>query len=163
MLVTLSCGRVQNEPEEMTIVRCWDLTARARRGGKIRPQIAASIIVGRCADCTPPYIATPDARIIAFVHTERKLVLCDTNTGTYSELASGKMGSSAKLALSPDGQWVAVAREDSEVNEGVIDLWSVSTGQVIQKLYHPWQISALHFADKQLMVGLTDGTLQVWE
>ena len=162
-LVTLSCGRVQNEPEEMTIVRCWDLTARTRRGGKVRPQIVASIIVGRCADCTPPYVATPDARMIAFVHTGCKLLLCDTSTGTYSELASGKMGSSAKLALSPDGQWVAVAREDSEMNEGVIDLWSVSTGQVIQKLYHPWQISTLHFADKQLMVGLTDGTLQVWE
>ncbi len=49
-------------------------------------------------------------------------------------------------------QWVAVAREDSEVNEGVIDLWSIAQGQIIQKLYHPWQISALHFANEQLIV-----------
>jgi hypothetical protein len=56
-----------------------------------------------------------------------------------------------------------VAREDSEVNEGVIDVWSTSTNQVVQKLYHPWQISALHFADKQLVVALTDGSIQIWE
>jgi WD40 repeat protein len=122
--------------------------------------------------------------MIAFVSTGRKILLCDTTTGTYSEIASGTMGGSAKLALSPDGQWLAVAREDSEVNEGVIDLWSISTGQIVQKLYHPWQISALHFTAQrlasqtandagassaqtvsktQLVVALTDGTIQVWE
>jgi WD40 repeat protein len=72
------------------------------------------------------------------------------------------MGSSAKLAISPDQQWLAVAREDSEVNEGVIDLWSITTGQILQKFYHPWQISALYFADRQLVVALTDGTIQIW-
>ena len=73
------------------------------------------------------------------------------------------MGASSKLAISPDTQWVAVAREDSEVNEGVIDLWSIAQGQIIQKLYHPWQISALHFANEQLIVALTDSTIQVWK
>jgi WD40 repeat protein len=106
---------------------------------------------------------TPDASTIAFVHAGRKIRLCETPTGTYSELSSGTMGGSSRLALSPDGQWAAVAREDSEINEGVIDMWSVSTGQIIQKFYHPWQISALHFIDKQLVVALTDGTRQLWE
>jgi WD40 repeat protein len=73
------------------------------------------------------------------------------------------MGGNSRLAISPDGEWLAVAREDSEVNEGVIDLWSTATGQIIQKFYHPWQISALHFADKQLVVAQTDGTIQVWQ
>ena len=73
------------------------------------------------------------------------------------------MGGSSKLALSLDGQWAAVAREDSEVNEGVVDLWSISTGQVMQKFYHPWQISALRFAERQLLIALTDGTIQIWE
>lgn len=73
------------------------------------------------------------------------------------------MGGSAKLALSPDAQWLAVAREDSEVNEGVVDLWSTAQGQIVQKLYHPWQISALHFSEKHLIVALTDGTIQVWQ
>ena len=72
-------------------------------------------------------------------------------------------GGTARRAISPDGQWLAVAREDSEVNEGVIDLWSVDTNQVIQKLYHPWQISALHFAEKQLAIALTDGTIHIWQ
>ena len=35
-------------------------------------------------------------------------------------------------------------------------------GQLVQKLYHPWQISALHFAEQQLLVALTDGTIQLW-
>ncbi|HZU04094.1 MAG TPA: WD40 repeat domain-containing protein, partial [Ktedonobacteraceae bacterium] len=153
---------VPNEQQEMAIVRRWDLTARTRTG-KPRPQIATSVLVGRCADCTPPYALTPDANTIAFVHAGRKIRLCETATGTYSELSSGTMGSSSRLALSPDAQWAAVAREDSEVNEGVIDLWSVSTGQIVQKFYHPWQISALHFTDKQLVVALTDGTIQLWE
>jgi len=161
-LVTLSCAQVPNEQQEMAIVRRWDLASRAR-AGKPRPQIATSVLVGRCADCTPPYALTPDARTIAFVHAGRKIRLCATATGTYSELSSGTMGGSSRLALSPDAQSVAVAREDSEVNEGVIDLWSISTGQIIQKFYHPWQISTLHFTDKQLVVALTDGTIQIWE
>jgi hypothetical protein len=161
-LVTLSCARVAGEQQEMAIVRRWDLTSRSR-SGKPRPQITTSVLVGRCADCTPPYALTPDASTIAFVHAGRKVRLCETATGTYSELSSGSMGGSSRLALSPDGQWAAVAREDSEVNEGVIDVWSVSTGQIIQKFYHPWQISALHFAPKQLIVALTDGTIQVWK
>jgi len=160
-LVTLSCAHVPNEVQEMAIVRRWDLRMRTRQG-TIRPQIAASVLVGRCTDCTPPYVATPDAGIIAFVYGGQKLRICDTNTGTYSELLSGAMGSSSKLALSPDAQFAAVAREDSEVNEGVVDLWSIATGQIVQKFYHPWQISALYFADKQLYVALTDGTIQIW-
>lgn len=161
-LLTLSCGNVPNERQEMAVIRRWDLTTRSRTG-RVKPQIAASVLVGSCADCAPPYAVTPDTKTVAFVHTGKKIRLCDTLAGTYNELLSGTMGGSAKLALSPDTQWVAIAREDSEVNEGVIDLWSTGTGQVIQKLYHPWQVSALHFANKQLVVALTDGTIQIWE
>jgi hypothetical protein len=162
-LVTLSCAQMPHEQHHMVLVRRWDLTAKGRLSSKTRPQIVSSIVIGRCEDCTLPYAITPDATMIAFVSTGRKILLCDTVTGTYSEIASGAMGGSAKLALSPDAQWLAVAREDSEVNEGVIDLWSVSTGQVVQKLYHPWQISTLHFAALRLAVALTDGTIQIWE
>lgn len=160
-LVTLSCAHLSDDQREMALVRRWNLEAKTRLG-KIRPQIVSSIVVGSCAECGPPYAATPDGRMVAFVQEGRKLRLCDTIEGTYSELISGVMGGSSRLALSPDGEWVAIAREDSEVNEGVIDLWSVGTGQVIQKLYHPWQVSALHFTGKQLLVALTDGTIQVW-
>ena len=160
-LITLSCAHLPHEQQEMAIVRRWNLAAKGRLSRQ-RPQISASIIVGRCADCSAPYATTPDGRVVAFVYEGKKVRLCDTLENTYSELASGTMGSSSRLALSPDGAWAAVAREDSEVNEGVVDLWSVSTGQIVQKLYHPWQISALHFAGKQLVVALTDGTIQQW-
>ena len=162
-LLTLSCAHVPGETQEMAIVRTWNLSNKARLGGRLRPQITSSILLGRCADCTPPYAITPDTRILAFVYTGQKILVCDTTTGVYTEFASGTMGSSSRIAISPDGQWLAVAREDSEVNEGVIDLWSITTGQVMQKLYHPWQISTIHFAEKQLLVALTDGTIQVWE
>ena len=160
-LVTLSCARLPDDQQEIAIVRRWNLAAKTRLG-KTRPQIVSSIVVGGCAQCGPPYATTPDGKMVAFVQEGRKLRLCDTVEGTYSELLSGVMGGSSRLALSSDGEWVAIAREDSEVNEGVIDLWSVGTGQVIQKLYYPWQISALHFVGKQLVVALTDGTIQVW-
>jgi WD40 repeat protein len=164
-LLTLSCAHVPAEQNEMVIMRRWDLYAPARKrfGGKTQPQIKVSLVAGLCADCTPPYAVTPDTRTLAFVYAGKMIRLHDTLAGTFSELNSGSMGASARLAISPDGYWVAVAREDSEVNEGVIDLWSASQGQVIQKLYHPWQISALHFAEKQLIVALTDGTVQIWE
>lgn len=162
-LVTLSCAHLSKEEQEMAIVRRWDLTAKARLGGKLRPQIASSILVGRCSECSPPYAVTPDTNVIAFAFGGNQLRVCDTRSGTYSELGTGQMGSSARLAISPDGQLAAVAREDSEINEGVIDVWSVTTGQIIQKLYHPWPVSALHFAEKQLVVALTDGTIQIWE
>lgn len=162
-LLTLSCAQVPHEQQQMVIVRGWDLTAKERLGRKRRPQILTALEVGSCADCTPPYATTPDAGVVAFAYTGQKLRICDISAGTYSELLSGTMGSSSKLALSPDAQWAAIAREDSEINEGVIDIWSVTTGQVVQKLYHPWQISALHFTEKRLIVALTDGTIQVWE
>lgn len=162
-LLTLSCAHVPGEADEMAVVRRWDLTARTRMSGKARPQITSSVLIGRCAEYTPPYAVTPNATTLALVYSGHKVRLYDTLSGTYSEVPGGTMGGSAKLALSPDGQWLAVAREDSEVNEGVVDLWSTVQGQIVQKLYHPWQISALHFSEKHLIVALTDGTIQVWQ
>ncbi len=165
-LLTLSCAHVAEEREEMVVIRRWDLTGKARFGGKsgkIRPQISASVLAGRCADCSPPYTFTPDARMLAFVHAAKNIRIYDSSNGTYIELTSGTMGGSSRLAISPDGQYLAVAREDSEINEGVVDLWSVSRGQLVQKFYHPWQISALHFGDRRLLVALTDGTIQLWQ
>ncbi|GAC1307404.1 MAG: hypothetical protein NVSMB27_45450 [Ktedonobacteraceae bacterium] len=161
-LLTLSCAHVPGEESEMAVLRRWDLTAHTRFGGRPRPQISASVVIGDCADYTPPYAVTPSADILAVVYSRHKIRLYDTMLGTFIELPSGTMGGSAKLAISPDAQWLAVAREDSEVNEGVIDLWSISDGRIVQKLYHPWQISTLHFTEKQLLVALTDGTIQVW-
>jgi DnaJ domain len=164
-LLTLSCAHVPGEQNEMVIMRRWDLYAptRKRFGGKTQPQISTSLLAGLCADCAPPYAATPDTRTLAFVYSGKKIRLYDTVSGTYSELNSGSMGASSRLAISPNAQWVAVAREDSEANEGVIDLWSAGEGQIVQKLYHPWQISVLHFAGNQLIAALTDGTVQVWK
>jgi WD40 repeat protein len=162
-LVTLSCAQLPDEPHQLLIVRRWDLTTRTRLGSKPRPQIAISLALGRCADGTPPYAVSPDASTIVYVSMHNKLLICDTATGTFTEFVSGTMGSSARLAISPDQQWLAVAREDSEINEGVIDLWSIPTGQILQKFYHPWQVSALYFADHQLVVALTDGTIQIWQ
>ena len=162
-LLTLSCAQVPHEQQQMAIVRSWDLTTRTKLGGKLQPQIRQALLVGTCADCTPPYAVNPDANMLAFVSGGNTIRICDINAGNYSELASGLMGGSSRMALSPDGTWLAVAREDSEVNEGVIDLWSVTTGQIMQKFYHPWQISALHFAEKHLIVALTDGTIQIWQ
>ncbi|MBA2287940.1 MAG: DnaJ domain-containing protein [Ktedonobacteraceae bacterium] len=162
-LLTLSCAHTPQSTEETIIVRRWDLTARPRFSNKARPRITSSVLAGLCADCTPPYAVTPDAAMLAFSYAGQKVRIQDTSSGTYNELASGTMGGSSRLAISDDAQWVAAAREDSEVNEGVIDLWSVAEGRIVQKLYHPWQISALHFAGQRLIVALTDGTIQVWE
>jgi len=161
-LLTLSCGHLPGEANEMAVVRRWDLTARARFGGKPQPRIDASVVIGSCGDYTPPYAFTSNIGTLALVYTGHKVRVYDTAGGTYNELPCGTMGGSAKMAISPGAHWLAVAREDSEINEGVIDLWSTSEGRIVQKLYHPWQISALHFAEKQLIVALTDGTIQLW-
>ena len=162
-LLTLSCANVAGETEQMIVIRRWNLTTRSRFGGKLRPQIATSIVAGRCADCEPPYAVTPDGRTLAYATAHHKVQLCDTTNGLFNEVPSGGMGGSARMAISPDAQWLAIAREDSEVNEGVVDLWSVATAQLVQKLYHPWQISALHYAQQQLIVAQTDGTIQIWK
>jgi WD40 repeat protein len=163
-LLTLSCAHVPGEQPEMVIIRRWDIQARARSRfrDRVQPQITGSLIAGLCAECTPPYASTPDLRTLAFVHAGRTIRLQDTVTGTFSELPSGSMGASSRLAISPDVRWAAVAREDSELNEGVIDLWSVESGQIAQKFYHPWQISALHFTEGHLLAALTDGTISIW-
>lgn len=161
-LLTLSCAHVPEEHGELAVARTWGLTSRGRFGSKPRPQIAISVLAGLCADCTPPYVATPDAGTLAFVFDKNKLRVYNMEQGTYTELDSGAMGASGRLAISANGQWLAVAREDSEVNEGVVDLWSVPQARLVQKFYHPWQISALCFSEEQVVVSLTDGTVQIW-
>lgn len=162
-LLTLSCANVPEASEQMIVLRRWDLTSKTRFRSKLRPQISIAITAGLCSECAPPYVLTADTRTLAFVHADRAVRLHDTFAGTYSELASGPMGASSRLAISPTGQRVAIAREDSEVNEGVIDLWQAGKGQIIQKLYHPWQVCALHFAGENLIAALTDGTIQIWK
>ena len=164
-LLTLSCAHVPGEQKELVVIRRWDAQARARSRlrERPRPHITSSLIAGLCADCTPPYAVTPDTHTLAFVYAGTAIRLHDTVTGTFSELQCGTMGASSRLAISPDAQWVAVAREDSEINEGVIDLWSVGNDAIAQKFYHPWQISAVSFAEGCLLVALTDGTIQVWK
>ncbi|GAC1385820.1 MAG: hypothetical protein NVSMB33_15110 [Ktedonobacteraceae bacterium] len=162
-LVTLSCAHIAGEEKEMAVVRRWNLTTRVRFGKQISPQITVSIVIGRCADYTPPYAVSADSNTLALVYSGHKVRLYDTVHGTFIELPCGTMGGSAKMAISGDAQWLAVAREDSEVNEGVVDLWSTSQGRIVQKFYHPWQVSALHFTAENLIVALTDGTLQAWE
>ncbi|GCE47417.1 DnaJ-like protein [Thermosporothrix hazakensis] len=161
-LLTLSCAQIPGEKQQKVILRRWDLTARGRFGGP-RPHIDISLDVGDCAACAPPYAVTPDARMVAFGFAGNQLRICDSTNGTFSDLPSGTMGSSARLAFSSDGQWIAIAREDSEINEGVIDLWHAATGQLVQKFYHPWQISSLYFSERQLFVALTDGTIYTWK
>lgn len=162
-LLTFSCAHVPGEHGEMAVARLWNLEARARFGKALRPQITASVVLGHCSDYSPPYAATRDARMLALVFEGNKVRVFDLISRAFSEVASGSMGGSAKMALSPDARWLAVAREDSEVNEGVIDLWSVQDGLLAQKLYHPWQISALHFAETPLVVALTNGTIHIWK
>ena len=162
-LLTLSCANVPHEEQQMIVMRRWDLTTRSRFGGKVHPQISASVIAGQCSDCEPPYAVTPDVRTLAYCYARHKVRIYDTTNGLFSELPGGGMGGSARMAISPDAHWLAIAREDSEANEGVVDLWSVSTGQLVQKMYHPWQISALHYTSTELIVALTDGTVQIWQ
>ena len=175
-LCTLSCAHVPGEQGEMAVVRRWNLygiygqgggrsllsATRLGKAGRARPQIAASVVMGLCTDFTAPYAITGDVRTLAAVYGGQAVRMYDTASGTFSELPSGAMGGSARMAISPDAQWLAIAREDSEVSEGVVDLWITNEGRLAQKLYHPWQISSLHFADKALVVALTDGTIQVW-
>ena len=170
-LCTLSCAHIPGESDEMAVVRRWKLRGTSERsnrslfGGKSqpRPQIETSIVLGHCADFTPPYAITANATMLAMVYAAQKVRLYDTITGAFTELPSGTMGGSARMAISSDAQWLALAREDSEVSEGVIDLWSIPEGRLVQKLYHPWQISSLHFSGSALIVALTDGTIQVWK
>ncbi|HZS75145.1 MAG TPA: DnaJ domain-containing protein [Ktedonobacteraceae bacterium] len=163
-LLTLSCAHVPDEQDECVIIRRWNWQAKqkTRLRTKTQPQILVSLLAGHCEDCTPPYAITPDTGTIAFVYAGKHIRIQNTATGTYGELNSGTMGASSRLVISPGAQWIAVAREDSEVNEGVVDVWSVPHGEIVQRLYHPWQVSALHFTDSQLIVALTDGTIQIW-
>src|SRR6266581_386006 len=66
-LLTLSCAHVPGEENEMAVVRRWDLMARARFSGKPQPRIETALVIGRCADYTPPYASTSDVGTMALV------------------------------------------------------------------------------------------------
>src|SRR5438477_7910243 len=74
-LLTLSCAHVPGEANEMAVVRRWDLTARARFGGKPQPRIETALVIGRCADYTPPYTSTSDVGTMALVYIGHKVRL----------------------------------------------------------------------------------------
>src|SRR6266699_2558631 len=68
-----------------------------------------------------------------------------------------------RIANCPVEQWVQVRSWLSHLMLGLW-LWPAKTAKSTRgSLIYGRQTRALHFAEKQLIVALTDGTIQVWE
>jgi hypothetical protein len=163
MLLTCSCVRVAPNEPEIVLLRHWDLAARSWLN-KPRPRVMREVEAGRCAEIGPPYVVTPDANLLACAVAPDQVRVYDIAAGTFDQVPAGPLGAFAHLALADDGSALAVAREDSESAEGVVEVWSVRERALLQRLVHPSRVGALAFAPdrRALAVGLANGEVQLW-
>jgi len=163
ILLTLSCVRATPNEPEIVILRHWDLAARSWLK-QPRPRVICEIEAGRCAEIGAPYAISRDASLLACMATPNLVRVYEVTTGAFDQLPAGPLGAFAHLALADDGSAIAVAREDSEATEGVVELWSVPDRVSRQRLVHPSRVGALAFAPdhRTLAVGQANGSVQIW-
>ncbi|MEW6734991.1 MAG: hypothetical protein AB1489_27115, partial [Acidobacteriota bacterium] len=104
-------------------------------------------------------IFSPDGRRI-FASANELIIVMDVETSQEIVRWKGHKGDIAKLAISPDGRWLASGGEDHFVY-----LWEIATGKELAHWEaHQAAITTLAFSPdgKTLASGSRDGTVKLW-
>lgn len=88
--------------------------------------------------------------------------ILNTQTGKILRSHSGTHGYNVTLAWSPDGQQLAAALRNQQIDLNVILLWDFETGELVKELRgHPSHYIDWHPDSVRLAVGGVDGTIRV--
>ncbi|HEX6122469.1 MAG TPA: DnaJ domain-containing protein [Ktedonobacterales bacterium] len=141
-----------------TQIVTWNLMRRTLRGAIAPRQEYRHLEAARLVRL--PLAATPDLARVALVLGEGALRLLSPREGRHSTLLVGELPEDPRLALSADGAWLALGRDDQ------LDLWNVETGQHAQAWRFGAEVTALAFGAgggrALLAVGLANGLAEVW-
>jgi WD40 repeat protein len=136
----------------------WDLMRRGLRGTIAPRQEVRHTESARLLRL--PLATTPDLSRVALVLGEGALRLLSLREGRHSTLVVGELPEDPRLALSADGAWLALGRDDQ------LDLWNTTTGQHAQNWRFGADVTALAFGAgggrALLAVGLANGLAEVW-
>jgi hypothetical protein len=103
------------------------------------------------------YAVTMDAnRVLAVRALQTRRVLMSLTNAARRNFDAGK---GAPVAITPDGEWLALIRagDPSEAKDRGIEIWSTASGTLEKFLPHPRQIRTIQFAPGGQTLGIADG------
>ncbi|MBF6590182.1 MAG: J domain-containing protein [Ktedonobacterales bacterium] len=157
MLLTFAAATAPQGPKR-SLLTLWELTHRTLRGAIAPRRVAQHSEPERPLGL--PIAATPDLAWVAVAEGASRIRLLALGARQERTLAVGTLPEEVRLALSPDGRYLALAR-DSE-----LWLWETLTGQPAQHWRFGGEVSALAFAPGggrvRLGVGLANGLAEIW-
>jgi hypothetical protein len=141
-----------------TQIATWNLIHRTLRGTIAPRQEYRHLESARLLRL--PLAATPDLARVALVLGEGALRLLSPRGGGSSTLLVGELPEEPRLALSADGAWLALGRDDR------VELWNTDTREHAQEWRFGAEVTALAFGAgggrALLAVGLANGLAEVW-
>jgi hypothetical protein len=156
-LLTFSTGRVATVGRANTL-RLWELDRRNFLGAQ-QPRAVGQVyeVAGMLQS---PLATTPDLRWVATGVLGRQIRLFDLRARKQRSVEIGVLSPEARIALSADGAWLAVARGSR------LQLFEAETGAQRQEWEAGSEITALAFSlDPRgitLAVGLRSGLSELW-
>lgn len=156
-LLTLSTGRVAGAGKAVTL-RLWDLERRSRRGA-LEPRAVAQM-TEPMGILQVPLAVTPDLRWVAVTSVGRLVRVCDLRNRRQRPVEIGLIPPDARLALSADGAWLALARGKR------LGVYATEAGERRQEWEVASDVSSLSFSSDggrvTLSVGLRSGLAELW-
>lgn len=155
----LTCLVQQGKNDKLArALHVWDLDHRSMRGAA-QPKVIYRF-QQPMEDLDFPMAFTPDLAWGAATHWGRELVVFSLREKRSHTIQTGAIPPDARLALSPNGAYVALAYDTT------IRLWRADSGQLAQSWRAASEIGPVVFADRQnahlLAVGLADGLVEIW-
>lgn len=156
-MVTFSTGQVATIGRAGSL-RLWDLDKRNLLGS-LEPRV-----VGRVSEVAgllqTPLATTPDLRWAAAGVAGRQIRLFDLRARRQRSVEVGILGTEARIALSADGAWLALARASR------LQLFRTETGDRMQEWEAGSDVMSLGFSQDSsavvLSVGLRSGLAELW-
>lgn len=139
-----------NADEKAWEVKLWDLSS------------GRAALVRTLSECTPPVAFSRDGATLAAVsHDQKHVQIRSAPAGTLLRTLAVRPGPVSDVAISPDGNLVAVSGWGGELG-----LWDARTGAALRTLTSsPTSIDSVAFSSdgRNVAGGGSDGTVKVWE
>ena len=140
------------------VIHVWDLDHRSLRG-VAQPRVTRTVLQP-LEDLDFPMAFTPDLAWGIATRRGHEMAIFSLAEKKAHAISVGPVAPDARVALSADGSYVALA------HEATLRLWHAPSGQFVQMWRAATEIGPIVFARRQnahlLAVGLADGLVELW-
>ncbi len=156
-LLTYSTGRTSRLPTAR-VLHIWELDRRTLLGAS---QSRRMVRVAEAIETLSfPLATTPDFSRVAINRQGEGVNIYTPGKGDQKVIATGAVPQDARIALSENGAYLAIARGAR------LDLWEVHDGRHVEEWQFTTEVTALAFAAQMtrplLGVGLRNGIVELW-